>query len=95
MITLSGLIEVWSLATLTKLYSHELEKRSQKLFSFKNYLIICCDRDIITIQIDHHRQSSIKYIKALSKEYDGMITDCCLSGEHGSKYYLALSLKKN
>jgi hypothetical protein len=78
LVTFSGVLEIWSLTTLRRVAVHNVGRQCNKVFSFNGFIIVCCERMILTLKTEDN-DSKIRYIKEMSAEYDGIITDCCLS----------------
>lgn len=55
-----------------------MAQQVKKIYCFREYIIICCERSIRTIKVDIDNHC-ISYVLAMSKEYDGTIIDCCMS----------------
>lgn len=72
------MLEVWSLLTMKRIFIYKLSQQAKKIFTFGQHVIICCERNIRTVKIDLDKLS-VNYVTAMSKDYDGSITDCCMS----------------
>lgn len=84
LVTTSGVLEIWSLKSLKRVYMHNVGRKCHKIFCFNDYIIICCfEKMILTVRADV-KENKIRYIKEMSIEYDGIITDCCLSKNYNS-----------